>query len=146
MHRRAAPTLLVALAVALAGCKGGKNEIDGMGTFTCQDVKEQTCVGPTDQFAATADIVHVLYKTRDVPTRGDVYHFEWIAEDVGEVVPANTSIAILQQEVEEETASARFYVLTSYFTKPTNGWPPGTYRVEVKHNGELATTARFSIK
>jgi hypothetical protein len=145
MRRLAAAILLAALAVAVVGCKGGKAESDGIGTFTCEDIKGQVCVGPTDQFAATADIVHFLYKTTDVPKRGAVYDIHWIAEDVGEAAPENMLIETIHHKV-EAVEPASFYVVTSYFTKPTNGWPPGSYRVEVKLDGKLATTARFSIK
>jgi outer membrane usher protein FimD/PapC len=32
------------------------------------------------------------------------------------------------------------------FSKPTNGWPVGKYRVEIYVNDELATKVNFTIK
>lgn len=35
--------------------------------------------------------------------------------------------------------------MNSQLTKPTKGWPLGTYRVEVKLGAKLVTTAKFTI-
>ena len=32
------------------------------------------------------------------------------------------------------------------FSKPTNGWPVGKYRVEIYVNDQLATAAKLTIK
>jgi len=117
-----------------------------MGTFTCKDVKEQECVDATDQFEATVNVVHMLFRTKDIPKRGDVYVMQWIAEDVGAAAPANTVIATVNEEVDDDVERADFYVVKSRLTKPNKGWPTGKYRVEVKLEDKLVTTARFSIK
>ena len=38
------------------------------------------------------------------------------------------------------------YFVNTQLSKPTNGWPLGQYRVEIKLGDKLATTAKFVIK
>lgn len=117
-----------------------------VGTFTCKDVKDDACIDPTDRFEATAPVVHMTYKTKDLPKNGDVYQMQWIAEDVGDAAPANTVIATVEEEVKDAVDGMQNYVVNSRLSKPNNGWPVGKYRVEVKRGGNLETTARFSIE
>ena len=119
---------------------------DKMGTFTCKDVQADACVGPTDRFDTTVPVVHVTYKTKDLPKVGEVYVIQWIAEDVGQAAPPNTVIGTLDEEVKAYEPGTSNYVVNSKLTKPTNGWPVGKYRVEIKRGDKLETTARFSIQ
>jgi hypothetical protein len=87
----------------------------------------------------------MTYTTADLPKNGDAYEIKWIAEDVGEAAPANTEIDTVVEKVDDVVPETRSYTINSRLTRPTNGWPPGRYRVEVKRGDELVTTARFSI-
>lgn len=154
---------LVAAFVAISvGCKSKSSESKGetsgtpaegsaivaeqMGTFTCTDLKQDVCLDPTDKFAVTAPVVHVTYKTKDLPENGGTYVIKWIAEDVGTAAPANAVIAMLNEPVKDMQAGVKNYVVNSKLTKPTNGWPVGTYRVEVSYGDKLLTTAKFSVQ
>lgn len=120
-----------------------------MGTFTCKDIQNNACVSPTDRFEASVPVIHMSYKTADLPKPGEVYVIEWIAEDVGQAAPADTVIGTVNKEVEDAkgvAASTQNYFVNSSLTKPTKGWPVGKYRVEVKRGEKLETTARFSIQ
>jgi len=117
-----------------------------MGTFTCKDVQNDVCISPTARFEATIPVVHMTYKTKDIPRNGDVYVIQWIAEDVGEAAPPNTVIATLNNQVSDVALGVKNYVVNSRLTKPTKDWPVGKYRVEVKLGGKLVTTARFAIQ
>lgn len=117
-----------------------------MGTFTCTDLKQDVCLDPTDKFAATVPVVHMTYKTKDLPENGGTYVIAWIAEDVGAVAPANSVIATLNESVKDVQPGLKNYVVNSKLTKPTSGWPLGTYRVEVSYADKVVTTARFSIQ
>ena len=119
---------------------------DKMGTFVCKDVQADACVSPTDRFDAAVPVVHVTHKTTDLPKVGDVYVIQWIAEDVGQAAPPNTVIGTLNEEVKVLAPGTTNYVVNSKLTKPTNGWPVGKYRVEIKRGDKLETTARFSIQ
>jgi hypothetical protein len=166
---RSTAVLLAGLLLAVAACKGSTNEsevekgstnesevdkgstnksndksADTMGTFTCKDIKDDVCIDATDRFDPAVPVVHVTYKTKDLPKLGEVFVIDWIAEDVGEAAPANAVIRTLTREVEDE-GPYKNSVVNSSLTKPTAGWPVGKYRVEIKRKGELVTTARFSI-
>lgn len=155
--------VLVAVFVAISvGCKSKQPEskaaaepgaaegsaivAEQMGTFTCTDLKQDVCLDPTDQFAATVPVVHMTYKTKDLPENGGTYVIKWIAEDVGAAAPANSVIATLNESVKDAQAGMKNYVVNSKLSKPTSGWPVGTYRVEVSYADKLVTTAKFSIK
>ncbi|MBA3819072.1 MAG: hypothetical protein H0X17_09295 [Deltaproteobacteria bacterium] len=157
--------LLIAVLVATSvGCKSKQTERkaaaeprdqpaegsaivpEQMGTFTCTDLQRDVCLDPTDHFAATVPVVHMTYKTKDLPENGGTYVIKWIAEDVGAAAPASSVIATLNETVKDAQAGMKNYVVNSKLSKPTNGWPVGTYRVEVSYGDKLVTTARFSIQ
>ena len=94
---------------------------------------------PTTTFAADVPKLYAFFRTKGTES-GDKLRGVWIAEDVGEAAPENTKI-------DESTLTADqddFYGAFS-LSKPDNGWPVGTYRVEIYDGGELATTVRFNI-
>lgn len=119
---------------------------DQIGTFICKDVVDDTGVEPTDRFDANAPAVHLMYKTLDLPKVGDVYVIQWIAENVGSAAPPNTVIGTLHEPVTELGFGVSNFQVTSRLTRPTMGWPIGTYRVEVKRGGALVTAARFVVE
>jgi hypothetical protein len=119
---------------------------DQLGTFTCKDIAGDKCVDPSDHFNADIPAVHVMYKTADLPKSGDVYVIQWIAEDVGQAAPPNTVIATVNEPVSDVGLGVKSYQVDSKLTKPTSGWPIGKYRIEMKLDGNLVTTAHFSIQ
>jgi hypothetical protein len=130
-----------------ASTKSGDVSADKMGTFTCKDVKDDVCVGPTDKFSAEIPVVHLTFRTKDLPKNGDVYTIQWIAEDVGKAAKPNTVIATLEKKVADiPDFGMKSYFVNTQLSKPTNGWPIGKYRVEVKLGDKLATTAKFAIE
>ena len=81
-----------------------------------------------------------MFKTKGIKD-GDKVRGVLIAEDVGDVAPANTKVLEKTLALNGDTDDGDFN-----FSKPTNGWPVGKYRVEVYVNDELATTAKFAIE
>jgi hypothetical protein len=148
--------LWIAGAVALGcGCTStsAAGTADQMGTFTCKHIQNEAadgsnspCVDSTDHFDAAVPVVHVTYRTHDVPKSGDTYVSQWIATDVGQAAPANTVIATVNKPVGNIPAATKNYTLNGYMTKPTNGWPVGKYRIEIKLGDKLVTTAQFVIQ
>ena len=121
------------------------------GTFTCKrndaaDGSDSSCVDSTDHFDAAVPVVHVTYTSMDRPKSGDAYVVQWIATDVGQAAPANTVIGTTNIPVRDVLAAATSYTLNANLTKPTNGWPVGKYRVEIKYGDKLVTTAQFAIQ
>nr|HEX4313008.1 hypothetical protein [Kofleriaceae bacterium] len=154
--------IAAALAALACGCNAkdsagkkppGAVSADDLGTFTCKTVQNASaagsnspCVEATDHFEPAVPTVYVTYRTRDLPKSGDTYAIEWIATDVGSAAPANHVIATTTHTVEDLPAAANSYTVNGYLTKPTNGWPVGTYRVDIKLGDKLATSAQFAIK
>jgi len=64
-----------------------------------------------------------------------------IAEDVGDVAPANTKVLEKTLALDEDTDDGDFN-----FSKPTKAWPLGKYRVELYVDDELATTTEFTVE
>ena len=106
-------------------------------------VKVRMTAGPQDPpsttFATNTPNLYAIFKTEGAKT-GDKIRGVLIAEDVGDVAPANTKVLETILDVEGDTEVGDFS-----FSKPTNGWPVGKYRVEIYVNDELATTAKFTI-
>lgn len=148
MRPRLVSAACLALALA-AACKPSEDTTEDtrkLGTFTCKDVQNDVCIGPTDRFAATAPVIHFTHTTRDLPKNGDVYTVQWIAEDVGSAAPANTVIDTFQEQVTDVVAGTATYTVNNRMTRPTNSWPKGSYRIDVKLGDKIVTTARFKIE
>src|SRR6266403_237371 len=107
-------------------------------------VKVRMTAGPKDPpsttFASNTPNLYAIFKTEGAKA-GDKIRGVLIAEDVGDVAPANTKVLETILDVEGETEAGDFS-----FSKPTNGWPVGKYRVEIYVNDKLAMTAKFTIK
>ena len=107
-------------------------------------VKVRMTTGPQDPpsttFASNTPTLYAIFKTEGAKA-GDKIRGVLIAEDVGDVAPANTKVLETILEMEGDTEAGDFT-----FSKPTNGWPVGKYRLKIYLNDELATTANFTIK
>lgn len=142
----AASSAAPSASAAPAAAAPSEVSAETMGTFVCKEIKEGACVGITDSFPVDAPVVHVSYKTKSIPKNGEEFTMQWIAEDVGAAAKPNTVIATVKKAVEDlPDFGVESYSLKTQLTKPTAGWPPGKYRVEIKLGETLVTTARFQI-
>lgn len=107
-------------------------------------VKAFVTTGPDDDavtsFMSDTPKLYTMFKTKGIQN-GDKVRGVLIAENVGDVAPANSRVLETTLTLEEDTNDGDFN-----FSKPTNGWPAGKYRVEIYVNDELATTVKFTIK
>jgi hypothetical protein len=95
---------------------------------------------PTTNFPADFPKIYAMFKTKGIKD-GDKVRGVLTAEDVGDVAPPNTKVLDKTLALDGDTDDGDFN-----FSKPTNGWPVGKYRVEIYVNDELATTTKFTIK
>jgi outer membrane usher protein FimD/PapC len=95
---------------------------------------------PTDTFSTTVPKLYAFFRSKGT-SKDDKFRGVWIAEDVGDAAPKNTKI-----DEGTLTADQDNYFGAFSLTKPTNGWPPGKYMVEIYLNDELATTVKFTIE
>lgn len=141
-----APASASAQPAAAAPTSSPDIAAEKLGTFVCKEIKDDACVGATEQFPLDAPVVHVSYKTATIPKNGDVFKMLWIAEDVGKAAKPNTVIATLEKKVADlPDFGVKNYVVHTQLSKPTAGWPEGKYRVEIKLGDTLVSTARFQM-
>lgn len=64
----------------------------------------------------------------------------WISVDSHGVAPANYKIDEVNLTIKNEN------IVTSTLTKPTNGWPVGTYRTDLAVDGTVLGSIDFEVK
>jgi hypothetical protein len=75
--------------------------------------------------------------------RGDKISGSLVAEDVGKAAPPNYEIMTAVYDFPEGKNGTPWGHFS--FSKPTNGWPTGYYRVDIRKNGVLVAVAKFKI-
>ena len=125
--------LLIASLIAVSVARAADANIEVYMTSTPGGEEETS-------FAADTPSLFAMFKTKGIKD-GDKVRGVLIAEDVGDVAPANTKVLEKTLALNGDTDDGDFN-----FSKPTKGWPVGKYRVEVYVNDELATTAKFAIE
>ena len=107
-------------------------------------VKVKLATGPKDEptttFSPDTPNIVAMFETEGIAA-GDKVRGVLVAEDVGSVAPANTKVLEKTLTLNEDALDGQFI-----FSKPTKGWPPGKYRVEIYVNDELATKAGFDVE
>ena len=99
---------------------------------------------PASAFAPATEKIYAMFKAKGIE-KGAQLRGVLIAEDVGDVAPANTKVLEKTLEIDEDPNGAD-YSGDFNFSKPTNDWPTGKYRVEIYVNDELAASTKFTIK
>jgi PEP-CTERM motif len=94
---------------------------------------------PTTTFATDTPKIYAIFKTKGI-SAGDEVQGALIAEDVGHAAAANTKVLEQKLSLNEDTDGG-----DSNFSKPTNGWPAGKYRLELYVNGEVVAKAKFTV-
>lgn len=88
----------------------------------------------TAEFVLSADIT-------DEVSSGSKVTVTWVSVDTGGVAPPNYQIYASDFDV--GMTDNRLDVALS---KPTNGWPVGTYQVQLSVNGKVDQTIDFAVK
>jgi hypothetical protein len=95
---------------------------------------------PATKFGSDVPQLHAFFKSTGTH-KGDTFRAVWIAEDVGTAAPKETKIDEASLVADGDNFAAAFSM-----SKPTKGWPVGTYRTEIHVGDKLASTAKFSIE
>lgn len=128
---------VLALAASSLACALGGGDPTLSNTRTALD---EDGVNTTSTFGAF-DTVYVVNDLAN-GVSGNVITSNWYAESVDGVDP-NFLIDTVEYTVTDETYDGTIYF---YFEPPTDGWPAGTYRVEVSFNGVPSATVRFTVQ
>ena len=94
---------------------------------------------PQTEFKSDARQIFVRWSGVNLPT-GEILRVAWIAEDVGDVAPANFVVDEMETELESSEFAARFTL-----SRPTDGWAAGKYRVEVSLGDEVLQKLNVTI-
>ncbi len=94
---------------------------------------------PQTEFKSDARQIFVRWSGVNLPV-GAILRVTWIAEDVGDLAPANFVIDEMETELETAEFGARFTL-----SRPTDGWAAGKYRVEVSLAEEVLQKLNVTI-
>ncbi len=96
-------------------------------------------VNPTTQFRPDSPKIVCVFKVEGASI-GTTVKGVWIAEDVGNKAPRNYKIA-------EKSLTLPFINTGSFaISRPNNGWPVGSYRLEIYIGPTLAKTVQFTVR
>jgi len=95
---------------------------------------------PTDTFAPDVRKIYAFFTTEG-STKGDKLRCVWIAEDVGDAADENTTI-----DEASLTADKDNFVGAFSLSKPTKGWPEGSYRVDFYSGDNVVASVNFTIE
>lgn len=131
--------VLVLVVLGVAACSRGTAQPKGeprFATVVLTDDKESK-VSKTS-FAPDTPKVYAVFTLADVPS-GTTVKSVWIA--------ARTDVAAPNYRLDEASLSMGGSITSGNFSfsRPTSGWPPGEYRVELYIGDRLGHTARFQI-
>ena len=107
---------------------------------TCEKVTEpdMKAIGVTNRFGPDTPEIHLLASLEQIKS-GSKLKCNWIAVDA--IATPNyqidTTEVVFQKDGE---GTAHFSV-----SRPTKGWPPGNYKIDLYLDGDLLTSAPFSI-
>jgi hypothetical protein len=125
------------------GAKPEKSEV-----LICTQAVDGECQKNEPEIPYGTDDIYATWVTHSVPKRGSKLVGTLIAEDVGAVAPPNTKVLDKQFETDSIRTMGGMenrFALKLHFNKPTNGWPPGKYRVEYTQDGKPIGLGRFVV-
>ncbi|QKD01023.1 hypothetical protein EB235_05530 [Mesorhizobium loti R88b] len=93
---------------------------------------------PQNAFPADTPVIYLSADLVDIPATSTIT-FSWVSIDSHGVAPANYTIDKVDLHVGENTQA------DSQLSKPTAGWPVGTYRVDLIIDGTVSDSAPFTI-
>jgi hypothetical protein len=96
-------------------------------------------------FTKTTPVIYLICKSHDVE-QGQTIKAVWIAVDTNNVSPANYKIAEKSTQPPNNVANFRTYTASFYLSKPTNGWPIGTYDVDLYVDNLIVQSVKFNVQ
>lgn len=136
MNAKKLPILLAAIVLIAAqfACAAGEPALANV-----RMAKDKDGAQPATTFGAR-DTVYVVADLSNAAA-GNQVTSRWYAENVPGVDP-NFFIDESTIDVTDTTINLIYF----FFEAPPDGWPAGTYKVEVYFNGALNSTVNFTIQ
>ena len=139
MNTKKFSILLAALMLIIAqlACAVGEPTLSNSRTAYDQDGAQ-----PSSTFGAF-DTVYVVSDLAN-GAAGNVVTSRWFAENVDGLEP---NFFLDEADINVTEADAPFNgTIYFFFEPPTDGWPAGTYAVEILFNGVLSATGNFTVQ
>lgn len=111
----------------------------------CDAVKDGVCGSNKLSFTPETAVIYTSYVAKVVPPAGTPIRLELVAADVGSAAPAGSKL-LESAFTAEHDGKATTYTVKGNFQKPPEGWPKGTYRVDVHIGSTEEATARFFVE
>jgi len=126
---------LAALMLSNLACAFGEPSLGNVRTSKDQDGKQ------TSSIFGLNDTVYVVGDLSN-GAKGNVVTSNWFAVNATGLDP-NFKLDSAEVSVDQDNFNGIIYF---YFPPPTDGWPTGTYKVEVLFNSVLVTTVNFTVQ
>ena len=129
-----------ALVLAVAIISAASFAVPAQAAGFANVVLSATKDGGTAQtnFPADTPMIYISADLTDVASTSKIT-FSWISVDSHGVAPANYTIDKVDLDVGSNNQ------VNSQISKPTAGWPAGTYKVDLAIDGAVADSVPFSI-
>jgi hypothetical protein len=139
MNTKKFSILLAALMLVLVqlACAAGEPTLTNSRMAFDEDGTQPTSTfGATDTFYVVSDLAN--------GAAGNVITSRWYVVNAEGVEP---NFFLDEGDITVTEADAPFNgTIFFYFEPPTDGWPTGTYKVEIFFNGALTSTVEFSVQ
>jgi hypothetical protein len=128
---------VLALIISTLACSFGAGEPTLSNVRTAKDENG-------DQVSSVFSATDTIYVVGDVSNgkQGNVVSSKWMVSNV-EGYDAGYVIDSVDLTLDKDQSS---YSVNFYFEPPTDGWPTGTYKVEVSFNGVLNSTVEYTVQ
>jgi hypothetical protein len=128
---------VLALIISTLACSFGAGEPTLGNVRTAKDENG-------DQVSSVFSTTDTIYVVGDVSNgkQGNVVSSKWMVSSVEGYDPGYV-IDEVDLTLDEDKSS---YNVNFYFEPPTDGWPTGTYKVEVSFNGVLNSTVEYTVQ
>ena len=128
---------VLALIVSTLACSfgGGEPTLSNVRTAMDEDGEQVSSV------FSTSDTIYVVGDISN-GKKGNVVASKWMVSNVEGYDPGYV-IDEVDLTLDEDQFS---YSVNFYFEPPTDGWPVGTYKVEVSFNGVLNSTVEYTVQ
>ena len=126
---------LLALIASTLACAAGEPTLSNVRTAKDDSGKELSSVfSPTDTIYVVGDLTN--------GKKGNVVSSKWMVSNVEGYDPGYV-IDDVDLTLDKDQLA---YTINFYFEPPTDGWPAGTYKVEVYFNTVLNSTVEFTVQ
>lgn len=98
-----------------------------------------------DSFIGTTPTVYLVCQS-DAVKKGEQVKASWIAADTNNVAPPNYKIDESTLNVPQDPTNGQVWTAKFSLSKPNNGWPVGTYRVDISVDGTQTQSVPFTVK